>query len=65
MALNAYLNLKGQKSGDINGSVTQKGREHSIMVIPTYERLSFTYQSIEWTWKDGGITAQDTWAQSR
>src|SRR6266404_1793228 len=33
MALNAYLKLKGQKSGEIKGSVTQKGREGSIMVI--------------------------------
>jgi type VI secretion system secreted protein Hcp len=33
MALNAYLRLKGQKSGDIKGSVTQKGREGRIMVI--------------------------------
>jgi type VI secretion system secreted protein Hcp len=32
-ALNAYLTLKGQKSGVIKGSVTQKGREDSIMVI--------------------------------
>ena len=33
MALNAYLKLKGQKSGEVKGSVTQKGRENSIMVI--------------------------------
>ncbi len=33
MALNAYLKLKGQKSGEIKGSVTQKGRENKIMVI--------------------------------
>jgi type VI secretion system secreted protein Hcp len=33
MALNAYLKLKGQKQGDIKGSVTQKGREGKIMVI--------------------------------
>jgi type VI secretion system secreted protein Hcp len=33
MALNAYLKLKGQTQGDIKGSVTQKGREDSIMVI--------------------------------
>jgi type VI secretion system secreted protein Hcp len=33
MALNAYLKLKGQKQGDIKGSVTQKGREDSILVI--------------------------------
>jgi len=33
MALNAYLKLTGAKQGDINGSVTQKGREGKIMVI--------------------------------
>jgi type VI secretion system secreted protein Hcp len=162
MALNAYLKLKGQKSGEIKGSVTQKGRENKILVIavsheivsprdaasglPTgkrmhkpfvitkeldksspilyqvlctnenvsewelefwtpqikagtgvgsevqhysvkltnaniasiafrmannkhpdlmkfaeYEEIAFTYQKIEWTWKDGGITAGDDW----
>ena len=25
------------------------------------ESISFTYQKIEWTWIDGGITAQDDW----
>ncbi len=33
MALNAYLRLKGEKSGDIRGSVLQKGREGRIAVI--------------------------------
>ncbi|MBK6281297.1 MAG: Hcp family type VI secretion system effector [Draconibacterium sp.] len=33
MALNAYLKLKGQIQGNIKGSVTQAGREDSIMVI--------------------------------
>jgi type VI secretion system secreted protein Hcp len=33
MALNAYLKMKGQKTGDIKGGVTQKGREDKIMVI--------------------------------
>jgi type VI secretion system secreted protein Hcp len=33
MALNAYLKIKGQKHGDVKGSVTQKGREGKIMVI--------------------------------
>src|SRR6478735_7995837 len=32
MALNAYLKLKGNKQGDIKGSVTQKGREGLIAV---------------------------------
>lgn len=26
-----------------------------------YEEVAFTYQKIEWTWIDGGITAQDDW----
>ncbi len=33
MALNAYLKLKGETTGDIKGSVTQVGREDAIMVI--------------------------------
>lgn len=33
MALMAYLKLKGQKSGEIKGSITQKGREGKIGVI--------------------------------
>jgi type VI secretion system secreted protein Hcp len=31
--LNAYLRIKAAKQGDIKGSVTQKGREDTIMVI--------------------------------
>lgn len=162
MALNAYLKLKGQKQGDIKGSVTQKGRQGNILItsasheilsprdpasglptgkrqhkplivckpvdrstpllyaalinnenltlwelrfwrsksagsygvgveqnhytvkltnaaiasirfvmpstfdpsntsIPEYEEVSFTYQKIEWTWSDGGVTAVDDW----
>ena len=33
MALNSYLQLKGQKQGDIKGGVTQKGREGKIMIM--------------------------------
>jgi type VI secretion system secreted protein Hcp len=33
VALNAYLRLVGQKTGEIHGSVAQKGREGKIMVI--------------------------------
>jgi len=33
MALNAYLSLKGETIGDIKGSVTQAGREGSILVV--------------------------------
>jgi len=33
MALNAYLRMKGQVTGEVKGSVTQRGREGRIMVI--------------------------------
>src|ERR1700741_4405062 len=33
MAMRAYMYAKGQKSGQIKGGVTQKGREDSIGVI--------------------------------
>ncbi|MCC7537975.1 MAG: type VI secretion system tube protein Hcp [Deltaproteobacteria bacterium] len=39
MALNAYLYMKGQRQGQIKGSVTQKGREDSIMVIASSEKI--------------------------
>jgi len=33
MALNAYMKLTGETQGELKGSVTQAGREDSIMVI--------------------------------
>ncbi len=39
MALNAFLKLKGEKQGEIKGSVTQKGREGKIMVIAASHEL--------------------------
>ena len=39
MALNAYLTLTGETQGDIKGSVTQAGREDSIMVIATQHEI--------------------------
>ena len=45
MALNAYLRMKGQKTGDVKGSVTQKGRADSMMVI-AYEHSILTPRDI-------------------
>ena len=39
MALNAYLKLTGATQGEIAGSVTQAGREDSIMVIATAHEI--------------------------
>jgi type VI secretion system secreted protein Hcp len=29
--------------------------------LPLQNEITFTYQKIEWTWTDGGITASDDW----
>jgi type VI secretion system secreted protein Hcp len=39
MALNAYLAVKGATQGDIKGSVTQKGREGTIMVFAVFHEI--------------------------
>ena len=39
MALNAYLKLTGDTQGEIKGSVTQSGREDTIMVIATQHEV--------------------------
>ena len=39
MALNAYLKLKGQKQGDIKGSVKIKGREGQISVVAVLHNI--------------------------
>ena len=31
------------------------------MKFPEMEEISFTYQKIEWTWVDGGLTSMDDW----
>jgi type VI secretion system secreted protein Hcp len=30
-------------------------------ILDHMDAVSFTYQKIEWTWKDGGITSEDDW----
>ena len=32
-----------------------------LMKFAEYEEVAFTYQKIEWTWNEGGITAMDDW----
>jgi type VI secretion system secreted protein Hcp len=37
-------------------------RDANLAKIETYEEVAFTYQSIEWTWMDGGVVAADEWS---
>ena len=32
-----------------------------LMKFSEYEEIAFTYQKINWTWMDGGISAEDDW----
>jgi type VI secretion system secreted protein Hcp len=36
-------------------------RDTTLVRYAEYEEVSLTYQKIEWTWNDGGITAGDDW----
>jgi len=36
-------------------------KDPNLHNLPDYEEVEFTYQKIEWTWTDGGITAMDDW----
>lgn len=40
----------------LNNKVTENNK------MPIMEEVSFVYEKIEWTWVDGGITANDSWA---
>ena len=36
-------------------------RHADLVKFAEYEEVALTYQKIEWTWNDGGITAGDDW----
>jgi len=40
-------------------------RNPKLVRLSEYEEISFTYEKIEWTWNDGGITACDDWETPR
>jgi type VI protein secretion system component Hcp len=29
--------------------------------LAAYEQVTFTYETITWTWNDGGLSVTDTW----
>jgi type VI secretion system secreted protein Hcp len=52
-ALNAYLTIKGKVTGEIKGSVTQKGRENSILVFAYQHEVQTPFDA-----KSGTATAK-------
>jgi type VI secretion system secreted protein Hcp len=41
--------------------VMENNKDEGTMRFPEYEKVSFVYQAITWTWTKGGITASDDW----
>jgi type VI secretion system secreted protein Hcp len=40
-------------------------RNVDLAKFTEYEEIAFTYEKIEWTWNDGGITADDSWEERK
>ncbi len=40
-------------------------RHARLQKLVEYEEVGFTYEKIEWTWNEGGITASDDWETPR
>lgn len=40
-------------------------RQPRLARLTEYEELAFTYEKIDWTWNDGGISATDDWQTPR
>ncbi|HLP40828.1 MAG TPA: type VI secretion system tube protein Hcp, partial [Fibrobacteria bacterium] len=40
---------------------SHNNKNPELMRYAEFEEVAFTYQKIEWTWADGGITAMDDW----
>jgi type VI secretion system secreted protein Hcp len=40
-------------------------RNPRLTRLPEIEEVALTYQKIEWTWSDGGLTADDDWETPR
>ena len=54
-ALNAYLYITGEKTGQVKGSVTQAGRENSIMIIAFEQMTKAEMGSVTGKWNVGQI----------
>jgi len=56
-------NNVGQVATVATIKLTNASVSHFVQTGHTVQ-FDMTYQSIQWTWVDGGITAQDDWAPS-
>lgn len=58
------ITLKNARVTSIH-EVMANNRDATQMKLAAYEEVAFTYESITWTWTDGGMTATDSWNSAR
>ena len=57
---NYTVKLTGAYIVDIKFAMLNN-KNPELVKFAEYEEVAFTYQKIQWTWVDGGITAEDDW----
>jgi type VI secretion system secreted protein Hcp len=56
-----YFTIKLTNASIASINLAHPDPRDAILPYIEYLDVAFTYQKIEWTWIDGGITAQDDW----
>src|SRR4051794_8658841 len=54
------ITLVGASVTEINMQMPNN-KHPDLMKFETFEEVAFNYESIQWTWNDGGLTTSDTW----
>ena len=58
-----YFTIKLTDASITSASFVMPNAKHPETAnLHEYEELALTYRKIEWTWVEGGITAQDEWS---
>jgi type VI secretion system secreted protein Hcp len=55
------VKLSNANISSMDVTTQEFSHDEKVSTAKVVEKLSFTYEKIEWTWNDGGITANDTW----
>lgn len=60
-----HFNIKLTNATVASITMRMPNNKHpELKQFETYEEVAFTYEKIEWTWTEGGITGQDSWIDS-
>ena len=57
-----YFTIKLTNASIASFRTEMPNNKHADLAkLNTFEEIAFTYQKIEWTWTDGGLSTQDDW----